>query len=411
MAAVQRTLGAGSSLAQRPAALLVSRGFTTLPALHAVAQQQQKPRTPAELLDPNLVSTVSEEHRLIKHQKTMPIGSRRRRAALGSTANIPFEQLPYQCFQEARKVLAADREEKLVQIQTQRERIARLEAQDEAVSGGKAEKRRRLDSMRRHLEELKIWADINDPIVKKKFEDGMGDMNKPVYRFLANRKWHSYKRPLLLQRLTQMNVIPDVIPHLDPVMEVTATFGRPIVPGDFVDSRRSEHPPTLHVQPFTAGSKLVTIVVVDADVPDLERDSFGFRCHAIYANVPVSPTQTRIALREVEKRGEAGLAWLPPFAQKGSPYHRLAVVVLEQPEGVTLDVEALRGVQRDGFILRSFADKQKLTAVGATMFRAVWDEGTAGVMARAGIEGADVELKRKRVAPLPYKKKDGARYR
>jgi large subunit ribosomal protein L35 len=28
--------------------------------------------------------------------------------------------------------------------------------------------------MEKHLENLKVWADINDPVVKRKFEDGQG---------------------------------------------------------------------------------------------------------------------------------------------------------------------------------------------------------------------------------------------
>jgi large subunit ribosomal protein L35 len=91
-----------------------------------------------------------------------------------SSSNIPFEQLPYQCFQEARKVLAEDRAEKITKIETQRARIARLVEQDPAVSGGEANKQRRLESMEREMARLKILADINDPMVKKRFEDGMG---------------------------------------------------------------------------------------------------------------------------------------------------------------------------------------------------------------------------------------------
>jgi large subunit ribosomal protein L35 len=105
----------------------------------------------------------------------MPIGSRRRRAAIQTSDNIPFEQLPYQCFQEALKVLRADRKEKLELIKTERLRISNLEAQDVSnIKGGQVQKDRRLDSMRRHLEYLKIQADINDPLIKKRFEDGEG---------------------------------------------------------------------------------------------------------------------------------------------------------------------------------------------------------------------------------------------
>lgn len=105
----------------------------------------------------------------------MPIGSRRRRAAIKSSDNIPFEQLPYQCFQEALKVLRADRDEKLELIKKERLRISNLQAQDVSmIKGGEVQKETRLESMRRHLEYLKIQADINDPLIKKRFEDGEG---------------------------------------------------------------------------------------------------------------------------------------------------------------------------------------------------------------------------------------------
>lgn len=114
-------------------------------------------------------------------QGTTPIGSRRRRAALQSSNNIPFEQLPYQCFQEARKVLLADRAEKLEQIEAMRQRIARVEALSPEEASEQS-KKSRLGAMRLHLERLKISADINDPLVKRKFEDGQG-----ISRILARR--------------------------------------------------------------------------------------------------------------------------------------------------------------------------------------------------------------------------------
>lgn len=109
----------------------------------------------------------------------MPIGSRRRRAAIKSSDNIPFEQLPYQCFQEALKILREDRAEKLELIKKELLRISNLVAQDASkIKGGEAQKERRLVSMRQHLEYLKIQADINDPLIKKRFEDGEG---RPLY--------------------------------------------------------------------------------------------------------------------------------------------------------------------------------------------------------------------------------------
>jgi large subunit ribosomal protein L35 len=114
-----------------------------------------------------------------------PIGSRRRRAALQTSANIPFEQLPYQCFQEARKILLADRGEKLKEIEVERARIERLREQDAAVSGGEKQKQTRLRSMMDRLERLKILADINDPIVKKRYEDGEGEPKTLAYELFS----------------------------------------------------------------------------------------------------------------------------------------------------------------------------------------------------------------------------------
>jgi large subunit ribosomal protein L35 len=94
---------------------------------------------------------------------------------LQSSPNVPFEQLPYQCFQEARQVLLADREEKLKEIVSMREKIARLQAVPTEEAGGEQVKKSRLVAMELHLERLKVLADINDPLVKKKFEDGQGE--------------------------------------------------------------------------------------------------------------------------------------------------------------------------------------------------------------------------------------------
>ncbi|KAI9816788.1 MAG: hypothetical protein M1827_001433 [Pycnora praestabilis] len=363
-------------------------------------------------LDPMTVSTRAEERALLR-TGVKPIGSRRRRAALQDTANLPFEQLPYQCFQEARNLLRTNREEKLKQIEVQRGRIARLKQQESGISGGEMEKQRRLRSMRKHLEELKILADINDPVIKKRFEDGEGDMNRPIYRYLADRKWRSYRRPLLVQRVTQMNVIPDVFPQIDPTADVRLAFShRNVQPGEFVDSRVSEIPAKLDVQVYDKGERLLSVVVLDSDVPDLQTDGFNYRCHFLAANIASSPMITSLPLSKVSKDSQLILPWLPPYAQKGSSYHRLSVFVMQQQDGGEIDASKLRErVKREGFNLRSFTDKYSLRPIGVHMFRNQWDEGTAGVMRRAGIEDADLEFRRKKVEPLPYKKKDGSRYR
>ena len=133
------------------------------------------PPIPSQYLDPETVSTPRQERKLFKTLGLQPIGSRRRRAALKGSDNVPFEQMPYQCFQEARKVLLADREIKLAQIAEMRKRIARWQNTPAAECGGEVAKKGKLVRMQKHLEDLKVLADINDPMIKKRFEDGMGN--------------------------------------------------------------------------------------------------------------------------------------------------------------------------------------------------------------------------------------------
>ena len=238
-------------------------------------------------------------------------------------------------------------------------------------------------------------------------------MNRPIYRHLADKQWRQYRRKVQMQRITQMNVVPDLLPHIDPVAELTLAFGRHnIQPGAFVDSRMSAEPVRLNGQVFDKGSRLVSVVVIDPDVPNPETDGFDSRCHFLAINIPVTPTATSLPLAKF-KEGESQLVlpWLPPFAQKGSPYHRLSVFVLQHRNDQPLDHKSIMQWKREGFSLRAFTHRFGVKPVGVALFRSVWDEGTAGVMEKAGIEGANVELVRKKPEKLPFKKKDGIRYR
>ncbi|KAF2212946.1 hypothetical protein CERZMDRAFT_39842 [Cercospora zeae-maydis SCOH1-5] len=395
---------------------------------------------PARELDPLTVSTPRLERKLQREQGKMPIGSRRRRRAIASSANVPFEQLPYQCFQEARKFLQEDRAEKLDMIARSRERIEKLLQSVPVTEADIAYKENALRDMRRRLEVTKILADINDPMVKKRFEDGEGDMSKPIYRHLADKKWRSYERDLLVQRIATLHIVPDVLPELDPIVATKLTFANPFNPrkirnvqhGEIVDTRISEHPPTLDIQSFERGEKLITIAVVNPDVPNVQTDSFDNRCHFLACNIPISPTQTTVDLSNLRSEDQVILPWLPAYSQAGLPYQRMPIVILEQP-AITdptqnsidapakirmkfelAEVKSLRDgmfARRENFSLRALKKDLKLKPIGLELFRTIWDEGTAGVMRRAGIVGDDVEFKRKRVEPLPYKRLKEERYR
>ena len=238
-------------------------------------------------------------------------------------------------------------------------------------------------------------------------------MNKPIYRYLANRKWRAMEYKIIVQRINQFHIVPDILPKFDPTIDVKMSFrGQPVAPGSFLDSRVTEVAPTLKMQVFDKGERQLSVAVLDADVPDPESDIFTRRCHYLAANIPWDPTKKQLPLRQIGTTspsaqalgGALAVPWLPPFAQKGSPYHRLAVFVLEQKAGETLDVARLRelydGAGRANFSLKGLRDRFGLTPVGFSLFRSVWDENTAAVMERHGIPGADVEFRRQHFESL-----------
>ena len=152
-----------------------SRSLSTASCLPQEQVQVESSPKPSFYRNPDpLTVLVPRLERRLRKAGTPPIGSKRRRAALIDTPKVTFEQLPFQCFQEARKILQEDRAEKLKKIELERSRIARLKAADPAISGGEQRKQLRLKSMQTTLERLKILADINDPMIKKRFEDKMG---------------------------------------------------------------------------------------------------------------------------------------------------------------------------------------------------------------------------------------------
>ncbi|KAK0626705.1 phosphatidylethanolamine-binding protein [Immersiella caudata] len=339
------------------------------------------------------------------------MGSRRRRAALATSSDIPFEQMPYQCFQEARKIVNEDRQEKVAKIIAETEKIKRIEAANASTfRGGESYKQKRLVSLRAYVEELKILADINDPLVKRRFEDGMGDMNKPIYRYLADRRWRAMDYKIIVQRINQFHIVPDLLPKFDPTMDVKMSFrGQPIRPGTTLNSRVTEVAPTLKMQVFDKGERLLSVVVLDADVPDLDLDTFTRRCHYLATNIPWDPTKKHLPLRQIgtpsfQTGGDLAVPWLPPFAQKGSPYHRLAIFILVHNANEKLDAAKLKqmydGAGREHFSIKSLRDKFNLDIVGFNLFRSEWDENTAAVMERHGIPGADIEFKQQHFKSL-----------
>lgn len=220
----------------------------------------------------------------------------------------------------------------------------------------------------------------------------------------------AYKK--LVQRVEQFHIVPDVLPAFKPKMDVQlAWHGRQIEPGEKVHSLVSETPPNVRMQVFDNKKRLVTIVVMDSDVPEPETDSFGRRLHFMAGNIPIDCLTKNVSLNLLTEKHAAQqlvVPWLPPTSQEGAPYHRLSVWVLEQKDNQPLDLQKLREQyidSRDGFDLRAFHKDLSLWPYGFNMFRTEWDNAMAGVMERHGIPGADIIYRRKKVRSLKPPKK------
>src|SRR6478609_6840088 len=123
-------------------------------------------------------------------------------------------------------------------------------------------------------------------------------MSKPIYRYLADRKWRKMDYKILVQRLNQFDIVPDLLPKFDPVMDVKISFrGRTTSPGTILECTTTEVAPTLKLQVFDAGERLLSVVVVDSDVPDVEKDWFSRRCHFMAVNIPWDATKKMLPLR------------------------------------------------------------------------------------------------------------------
>lgn len=156
-------------------------------------------------------------------------------------------------------------------------------------------------------------------------------MNKPVYRHLAKERWLGIPYKILVQLLEQFSIIPDVLPRFDSKMDVQMAWHRlRVKPGTIVDSLVSETPPNLRVQVFDKEERLVTIVVMDSDVPNVNDDSFDRRLYFLAANVPMNCLTKNISLNLLASKHSEKIAapWLPPFSQEGSPYHRLSIWII-----------------------------------------------------------------------------------
>ncbi|KAI0089880.1 phosphatidylethanolamine-binding protein [Irpex rosettiformis] len=236
---------------------------------------------------------------------------------------------------------------------------------------------------------LEIQSEINLPSVRWKARNGLADLSKPVYRHLLEQRWREDGAlDLLMERIHQMNVVPDLLPSLHPTVDLRLNFPEAppqdtvrrtrtkrklekVEPGVYLLPEQTRKQPQLYVSVFHPEPRLYTLLMVDLDVPDPKNSSFQGYLHWMQPNISLSSQSAEVVLPP------AHTPYVPPHPQRGTPYHRYVVLLLPQQsptEPIEIPVPTDR--RRLGFNFRAFAEKYGFNGAnggGVHMWREIWD--------------------------------------
>ncbi|KAJ8482675.1 hypothetical protein ONZ45_g14871 [Pleurotus djamor] len=290
-------------------------------------------------------------------------------------------------YDEALKLIQKDSEALVAEANTLREELKALEAGE----GANAEK---LDSLKAKLQILEVQSQVNLPDVRWKFSNAMVDMSSPVHRHLMEQKWRKDgDLDLLMERIHQMKVVPDVLPDLHPSIDLriavpssreqfreTQKPHASVEPGVFLLPHQTLKPPRVYANVFHPDTRLYTLLLVDPDVPDEVNQTYTTYLHWLQPNVPLSATsQSRIV------NINDHTSYIPPHPQRGTPYHRYVLLMLPQSDPIKpLDVPTVPDSARLGFNVRSFLAEWRLDSAkggGAHMWRELWNEDVSKIYA------------------------------
>jgi len=330
--------------------------------------------------------------------------------------NRPIAEGVLPAYDLALKVIRTDSIRLAKQASELKVRIAEKEKKVAELGGPTTEAAREneeaLEKMREKLYILQVQSEINLPEVRWRVANAMVDMTQPVHRHLMEQKWRKEGGlDLLMERIHQMKVIPDVLPDLRPSIDLHITVRASsderkkskkmqvtVEPGTFLLPAQTVIPPKLYANVFHTDTRLYTMLLVDPDVPNEEEQTFRTFLHWMKPNVPLSALyQARILDLN------SHTPYIPPHPQRGTPYHRYVLLLLPQPPAsgssytrngevrakpgsptsVHLEIPPITDVERRHFDVRDFMRQWGLEGIqgGAHMWREVWSETVPKVYA------------------------------
>ncbi|KAJ1680211.1 mitochondrial 54S ribosomal protein YmL35 [Spiromyces aspiralis] len=254
------------------------------------------------------------------------------------------------------------------------ERVKKELEQAEATEKGEAA----VTNLRRQYEKHMVKAFINDGEVLWNAKNQRFDLSQPVYRYLKQKQWKERPLEVLMQRITQMYIVPDAIDPkklVIPSARLDLKFGglndeKPIEPGAVIPPELAREPPTLALTTFHEDTKHHTLLVADLDYPNEDAQTYNEKCLWMVTNIPANMhNEGEFAL------GETVIPYLAPHPARGTKRHRYAFIVYRQGESGDnrIDPSNLKGLDRI-VRLRDLATELDLQPIGVSFFRAEWNE-------------------------------------
>ncbi|KAJ3911889.1 phosphatidylethanolamine-binding protein [Lentinula edodes] len=360
--------------------------------------------------------------------------------------NRPIAEGVLPAYDEALKLIMRDSEDLSKEARKVGKEIDALEAQAEAEEAqGNIEKfnsiLEELESLRKKYQILSVQSQINMPSVRWTVNNAQLDPWNPAHLHLAEQRWRGQGAlDLLMERIHQMHVVPDLLPGVHPSLDLHVTVpyplnkqfkrsmksgGKSIVgvePGSFLSPTQTARAPGLWAHAWHSDVRLYTMVMLDPDVPNEETRSFTTYLHWMKPNIPVSAVADPRAFISPSLLN-SHTTYVPPHPQQGTPYHRYTILLLPQPAKSVyslnteakifkdlanhnaeqhttsqwLDIPVVPDSERRGFNLRQFIREWENNAVvvggGVHMFRELWDETVSGVFEVSVAEGRENEAK------------------
>ncbi|EKM60509.1 uncharacterized protein PHACADRAFT_246507 [Phanerochaete carnosa HHB-10118-sp] len=274
-------------------------------------------------------------------------------------------------------------------VKTELEKVQVLQEPEAAEQAARLQERVRV---------LEVQSEINLPSVRWKAKNGLADMTKPVYRHLIEQRWREDGiLDLVMERVHQMGVVPDLLPEIRPSLDLRVNFlerlpeklrkmdrtkrkSEKVEAGIYLLPEQTRKPPVLYTTVFHTEPRLYTLLMFDLDVPDPETCGFQSYLHWMQPNVELHTfSKNPIPLTTTHT------PYIPPHPQRGTPYHRYVLMLVPQrsaTERIKVPVPTMQ--ERLGFSYREFAARHGLDATkggGVFMWREVWDETVSKIYA------------------------------